>query len=42
MRSMMGRAHLLYLHAEEDLGFGQDLEKHLSSLRQEGTALPRG
>ncbi len=36
MRPMTGRAYLLYLHAREDQACCQDLEKHLSSLRQEG------
>ena len=33
---MIGRAHLLYLHAQQDRAFCQELENHLSSLRQEG------
>ncbi len=33
---MIGRARLLYFHAQQDQAFCQSLEKHLSSLRQEG------
>lgn len=36
MCPMIGRTHLLYLHAQVDRAHCQDLEKHLSSLRQEG------